>query len=242
VWGSSRAHNRWVRRADRLFLIIHNLRGRRAIPARRLADSLSVSLRTIYRDVADLQLSGVPIEGEAGIGYTLRKGSDIPPLMFDRRELEALVVGARFTQALAGRRLADGARHALVKIEAVLPEALRQRSERSRILAPVVSRRAGERERLDDLHRAIDERRLVRFSYVRADGAGGVREVEPICLAFWGHSWTLGAWCRTRRDFRNFRLDRMASVETLDEEFLADPARGLRAYLDSVGAGPEFEV
>lgn len=106
-----------MRRADRLFLIIHNLRGWRAIPARRLAESLSVSARTIYRDVADLQLSGIPIEGEAGVGYTLRKGSDIPPLMFDPAELEALVVGARFTEALAGKRLADGARQALVKIE-----------------------------------------------------------------------------------------------------------------------------
>jgi predicted DNA-binding transcriptional regulator YafY len=231
-----------VRRADRLFLIIHNLRGRRAIPARRLAEALSVSLRTVYRDVADLQLSGVPIEGEAGVGYTLRKGSDIPPLMFDRTELEALVVGARFTQALAGKRLADGARQALVKIEAVLPEELRRRSERSRILAPVVGRRAAERERLDGLHQAIDERRLVRLSYVRGDGASSVREVEPICLAFWGQSWTLGAWCRTRQDFRNFRLDRTTSVETLSEGFTADPARDLRAYLDSVGAGPEFEV
>ena len=82
----------------------------------------------------------------------------------------------------------------------------------------------------------------MRLSYVRGDGASSVREVEPICLAFWGQSWTLGAWCRTRRDFRNFRLDRMRSVETLSEGFTADPARDLRSYLDSVGAGPDFEV
>jgi predicted DNA-binding transcriptional regulator YafY len=231
-----------VRRADRLFQIIHKLRGRRAIPARRLADSLSVSPRTIYRDVADLQLSGVPIEGEAGVGYTLRKGSDIPPLMFDRTELEALVVGARFTQAFAGRRLAEGARQALVKIEAVLPEELRRRTVRSSILAPVVGRRAAERERLDRLHQAIDEQRLVRFSYVRGDGHDSVREVEPVCLAFWGQSWTLGAWCRTREAFRNFRLDRMASMDMLDEVFPTDPARSLRVYLESMGASPDFEV
>lgn len=231
-----------MRRADRLFLIIHSLRGRRALPARRLAESLSVSLRTVYRDVADLQLAGVPIEGAAGLGYTLRKGSDIPPLMFDRTELEALVVGARFTQALAGKRLADGARQALVKIEAVLPEELRQRTERSRILAPVVERRAAERERLDRLHQAIDERRLVQFAYVRGDGATSVRTVEPICLAFWGQSWTLGAWCRSRHDFRNFRLDRMSEMDLLDGVFDVVPAHGLRAYLEAVGAGPDYEV
>ena len=231
-----------MRRAERLFLIIHNLRGRRAIPARRLAESLSVSARTIYRDVADLQLSGIPIEGEAGVGYTLRKGSDIPPLMFDSAELEALVVGARFTEALAGKRLADGARQALVKIEAVLPEELRRRSERSRILAPVNGRRAAEREQVDRLHQAIDEHRLVRFSYVRGDGTGSLRDVEPICLAFWGQSWTLGSWCRTRQDFRTFRLDRMAAMEALDASFEPEPDHGLRAYLDSVGARPDFEV
>src|SRR5258708_8949302 len=118
-----------MRRADRLFLIIHALRGRRtALPARRLGETLDVSLRTVYRDVADLQLSGIPIEGEAGVGYTLRRGSDVPPLMFTRAELEALVVGARFTEAFAGERLAAAARHALTKVEPVLPDDLRRRT------------------------------------------------------------------------------------------------------------------
>jgi predicted DNA-binding transcriptional regulator YafY len=111
-----------MRRADRLFLIIHALRGRRtALQARSLAQTLGVSQRTVYRDVADLQRSGVPIEGEAGVGYVLRKGSDIPPLMFTADELEALVVGTRFVRAFAGARLADSATTALLKIEAVLP-------------------------------------------------------------------------------------------------------------------------
>src|SRR5450432_4687361 len=109
-----------MRRADRLFLVIHALRGRRtALPARRLAETLGVSLRTVYRDVADLQLSGVPIEGEAGVGYVLRKGSDIPPLMFNADELEALVVGTRFVRAFGSSRLVTGARTALLKIDAV---------------------------------------------------------------------------------------------------------------------------
>ena len=127
-----------MRRADRLFLIIHALRGRRtALQARQLAETLGVSLRTVYRDVADLQLSGVPIEGEAGVGYVLRKGSDIPPLMFSADELEALVVGTRFVRAFAGAKLAEGAQTALMKIEAVLPPELRERSARTRIYAPI---------------------------------------------------------------------------------------------------------
>src|SRR5476651_1216492 len=127
-----------MRRADRLFLLIHALRGRRrAVTARQLAATLGISPRTVYRDVADLQLSGVPIEGEAGIGYVLRKGSDIPPLMFTTDELEALVVGTRFVRAFAGTKLAEGAQTALMKIEAVLPPELRERSARTRIYAPI---------------------------------------------------------------------------------------------------------
>lgn len=230
-----------MRRADRLFLIINALRGRRASTARELADLLQVSPRTVYRDVGDLQLSGIPIEGEAGVGYTLRRGSDIPPLMFTRDELEALVVGARFTRAFAGRRLAASAEQALVKVEAVLPEDLRRRAERSRILAPASRAREAERARLDDLHRAIDAGRAAAFRYTKEDGAASDRVVEPLCLAFWGRAWTLGAWCRTREDFRNFRVDRMEQVTVLEEPVSEDPARGLRAYLAAVGAA-DLEV
>jgi predicted DNA-binding transcriptional regulator YafY len=231
-----------LRRADRLFLIIHHLRGRRVVPARRLAERLGVSLRTVYRDVADLQLSGIPIEGEAGVGYVLRKGSDVPPLMFTREELEALVVGARMTEAFAGKRLGGAARQALTKIEAVLPADLRQRSERSRILAPALRSRGVLRERLDLLHAAIDERRVVHLAYASLAGSASDREVEPLCLLFWGQAWTLGAWCRLRVDFRNFRLDRIEALAARDEIADDDPAHGLRAYLAAAGADPEMEV
>jgi len=162
--------------------------------------------------------------------------------MFTREEFEALVVGARFTEAFAGRRLGRAAQQALTKIEAVLPEPLRTRSERSRILAPRVEARNELRERLDHLHGAIDERRVVRLGYARPDGAASARDVEPLCLAFWGQAWTLGGWCRLRRDFRNFRLDRIAALEVLDEIVVEDPARGLRAFLASAGANPDFEI
>lgn len=225
-----------MRRADRLFLIIHSLRGRRsALPARQLAESLSVSLRTVYRDVADLQLSGVPIEGEAGVGYVLRKGADIPPLMFNAGELEALVVGTRFVQAFAGRRLAASARAALLKIEAVLPPELRRRASHSRIFAPADwhEARSG---LIDRLHEAIASNRVLRMDYRDEAGRDSAREVEPLCLAFWGGVWTLGAWCRLRADFRNFRPDRIAAFEPTGEIFAETPERGLAAYLHANGA------
>ena len=228
-----------MRRADRLFLIIHALRGRRtALPARRLAETLSVSLRTVYRDVADLQLSGVPIEGEAGVGYVLRKGSDIPPLMFTAEELESLVVGTRFVRAFAGARLAQGAQAALLKIEAVLPPELRQRALRSRIFAPTRGREA-ESRRIDRLHEAIAQQQVLRLDYRDEAERTSTREIEPLCLAFWGGKWTLGAWCRLRRDYRSFRPDRIAAFEASGETFTETPERGLAGYLRAAGAGAD---
>ena len=224
-----------MRRADRLFLIIHALRGRRtALPARRLAETLSVSLRTVYRDVADLQVSGVPIEGEAGIGYMLRKGADIPPLMFTAEELEALVVGTRFVRAFAGERLAGGAQAALLKIEAVLPPELRDRAMRSRIFAPT-RWYEGKSGMIDRLHEAIAAHRVLKLEYSDEAQRTSTREVEPLCLAFWGGAWTLGAWCRLRADFRNFRPDRIAAFDATGETFVETNERGLSAYLGRVG-------
>jgi predicted DNA-binding transcriptional regulator YafY len=230
-----------MRRADRLFLIIHTLRGRRtALPARQLAHTLGVSQRTVYRDVADLQRSGVPIEGEAGVGYLLRKGADIPPLMFSTQELEALVVGTRFVRAFTGERLGLGAYSALLKIEAVLPPELRARTERSRIFAPTLPDCRGDAQVIDRLHAAIVEHRVVRLDYRDEAGRDSARDVEPLCLAFWGGVWTLGAWCRLREDFRSFRLDRIVFFVESGEVFVETPERGLVAYLRAVGGKTEL--
>ncbi|QSX79142.1 helix-turn-helix transcriptional regulator [Agrilutibacter solisilvae] len=227
-----------MRRADRLFLLIHALRGRRsAITAVQLATTLQVSPRTVYRDVADLQLSGVPIEGEAGVGYVLRKGADIPPLMFNAEELEALVVGTRFVRAFGGERLGRGATAALLKIEAVLPPELRERSQRTRIFAPEVGDRIENTGLIDALHAAIGAMQVLRLDYRDGQGAVSAREVEPLALAFWGGTLTLGAWCRLRGDFRNFRPDRIVRHAPTGEIFAPDPARGFDAYLRAVNAG-----
>lgn len=224
-----------MRRADRLFLLIHAMRGRRsAITAQQLAQTLQVSLRTVYRDVADLQLSGVPIEGEAGVGYMLRKGADIPPLMFSEDELEALVVGTRFVRAFGGERLGRGATAALLKIEAVLPDALRERSRRTRIFAPRVDGRIESSGLIDALHAAIERMQVLRLDYRDGNGAITTREIEPLALAFWGGTWTLGAWCRLRNEFRSFRPDRIVAYAPTGEIFADDPARNLDAYMRAV--------
>jgi predicted DNA-binding transcriptional regulator YafY len=226
-----------MRRADRLFLVIHALRGRRrALAAHRLADTLGVSLRTVYRDVADLQRSGVPIEGEAGVGYVLRHGADIPPLMFNAAELEALVVGTRFVRAFGGERLAQSARAALLKIVAVLPPELRERSARTRIFAPEVANRIEASGTIDRLHAAIEARQVLAIEYRDEAGNASTRTIEPLCLVFWGSVWTLGAWCRTRGAFRTFRADRIQQFTPTGEAASSDPAYGLDAYLVSVGA------
>jgi predicted DNA-binding transcriptional regulator YafY len=228
-----------MRRADRLFLLIQALRGRRVVTAHRLAELLEVSERTVYRDVRDLQLSGIPIEGEAGVGYVLRRGADVPPLMFTRNELEALVVGARLVEAWTGSRLARSARQALTKIEAVLPEALREPRERSRLYAPALERHSVVGGRIDQLHEAIEQRRVLELEYRDESGDASHRCIRPLCLAFWGAVWTLGAWCELRRDFRSFRLDRIGDLRVVGRSFEEDAEISLAGYLRAVGANPE---
>ena len=125
-----------MRRADRLFGIVQRLRGGRLATARTLAARFEVSERTIYRDIADLQASGVPVAGEAGVGYLLRDGFELPPLMFTRDEIVALVAGARMVQSFGGAAMAGAAAEALVKIGAVLPGSERDRLHRTEILGP----------------------------------------------------------------------------------------------------------
>jgi predicted DNA-binding transcriptional regulator YafY len=201
-----------MRRADRLFAIVQYLRGRRLTTAAQLARWLEVSERTIYRDIAELGASGVPIDGEAGVGYRIRAGFDLPPLMFSFDEIDALVIGARFVEAWGGPKLAGGARSALAKIAAALPSDKRVALERSPLFAPgfFIDPKPG--ERLDALRRAIAEQAFTDLEYKDAAGEITDRRVRPLGLYFWGDAWTLAAWCELRQDFRNFRLDRVAGV------------------------------
>ncbi len=203
-----------MRRADRLFQIVQYLRGGRLLTARRLAERLEVSDRTIYRDIADLIGSGVPIDGEAGIGYLMRSGYDLPPLMFSRGEIAALVAGARMVRSFGGADMALAAEEALTKIAAVLPEALRNSPAGVAIHAHDAGALSdSDRGMIDRLDRATEMQEKLRLTYRDAERNATERTVRPLGLWFWGKVWTLIAWCELRQDFRMFRIDRIASAE-----------------------------
>lgn len=223
-----------MRRADRLFAIVQYLRGRRLTTAAQLARWLEVSERTIYRDVADLAGSGVPIDGEAGVGYRIRAGFDLPPLMFSFDEIDALAMGARFVEAWASPKLARGARSALAKIAAALPGDKRAALESAPLFATgVFDAQAG--ARLDALREAIGERRFADLDYQDAAARVTQRRVRPLALYFWGDVWTLAGWCELRQDFRNFRLDRIAEV-TVTERFPDESGKRLEDFLRKMRA------
>ncbi|HEY2900043.1 MAG TPA: YafY family protein [Polyangia bacterium] len=217
-----------MRRADRLFQIVQRLRRRGVTTAAQLADVLEVSERTVYRDVRDLIASGVPILGEAGVGYALPKGYDLPPLMFTEDELEALILGARIVTAWADVGLARAAEMALAKIDNVLPPRLRGRIPDATLFAPDFHVRRQMAAGLGDLRAAVKERRKVRFAYNDKGGAASERTVWPLGLFYWGQTWSLGAWCELRTDFRNFRLDRIRDLNVDGEQFPQEQGKTLR--------------
>ncbi len=206
-----------MRRADRLFRIVQYLRDGRLTTAAALARRLEVSERTIYRDIADLAGSGVPIDGEAGVGYLMREGYDLPPLMFTRKEIVALVAGARLIRAWGGAAMAEAAEEALVKIRAVLPDSERELARSVQVHAfQMPELDDATRARLDTLEDAIEGRLRLTIDYETGEGVSTTRVIRPLGLWFWGKVWTLVAWCELREDFRMFRADRMDIITTGD--------------------------
>jgi predicted DNA-binding transcriptional regulator YafY len=223
-----------MRRADRLFQIIQLIRKHRVTTAAVLAESLEVSERTVYRDIRDLVLSGVPIEGEAGVGYVLRKGFDLPPLMFTRTEIEALVLGTRVVSSWADPELAKAAQSALDRISVALPDSLRERLVESRLYAPAFMVDTAVVERLGQLRQAVDGRSKTWMAYRDYADSETQRTVRPLGLAFFGTRWTLMAWCELREDFRAFRLDRVRDLQVLPEHFVDEPGKTMDDYLASM--------
>src|SRR5918992_7105 len=213
-----------MRRADRLFEIIQLMRRQKLVRARDLAEKLEVSERTIYRDVRDLIASRVPIEGEAGVGYALRQGFDLPPLMFDEHEIEAPVLGARIIESWTDAKLAEAAGNVIAKVEAVIPERLPPHMAGTAPLPP--SRHRAEPIAVDasELRQALRRRLKVHFHYRDSEDRPTARVVRPLALFFYGPVWLLAGWCELRQDFRMFRVDRMAEAAFLDATF--EPTRG----------------
>ena len=206
-------------RAERLFALLQALRRRRRpVSAAVLAEELAASPRTIYRDIATLRAQGAAIEGEAGIGYVLRPGDVLPPLMFGTAEIEALVLGCRWVMRRTDAPLAAAAHDALAKIAAVLPAPLREEAEFAGLLVgPGESTPA--HVDLAPIRSAIRAEHKLRMSYRDAGDAASERVVWPIALAFFDHVRVLAAWCEMREDFRHFRSDRIVAVADTGERY-----------------------
>ncbi|WP_430447796.1 helix-turn-helix transcriptional regulator [Rhodophyticola sp.] len=219
-----------MRRTDRLFQIVQLLRSGKLLTARHLAEALEVSERTIYRDIGHLVGSGLPIDGEAGLGYLMRAGYDLPPLMFTTEEIVALTAGARMIQAWGGTAMVKGAEQALGKITSVLPEPARRRAEAVAIHAmPRSNMTEALRGTIDQLEAAVTGRERITITYRDEAGQETTRTVRPVGLWYWGTVWTLVGWCELRRDFRMFRLDRIGSSKSAGA-FLPEPGQSLQDF------------
>jgi predicted DNA-binding transcriptional regulator YafY len=231
-----------MRRADRLFELVQLIRGRRLSTATWLAQRLEVSERTVYRDVADLQAQGVPIEGEAGVGYRMRAGYDLPPLMFSHEEAKALVAAVRIARSRLDPALAAEAERGLSKILSVLPAAARAAADSLAVFAPTLGPDPATRERLELLRGAIEGRRKVHVLYVDLQERRSTRTLRPLGCLYWDTVWTLAAWCELRVGFRSFRVDRLEAVEVLEEGYRDEPGKTLADMQRQIEAEMECPV
>ncbi len=222
-----------MRKAERLFQILNLLRNRRTVlTARDIGEALEVSERTIYRDIQALSLSGVPIEGEAGVGYRLQRHFDLPPLMFDQDEVEALLLGARMIRAWSDRQLASSASSALNKILSILPENLRAIEETSAIHVPEFQNQSAKAPYSEEIRKAIKKFEIIGIKYCDAKEVTTERRIWPLGIFFWGNAWTLVAWCELRQGYRVFRLDRIGIYQPTGERFVCHASCSLEHYLE----------
>lgn len=221
-----------MRRADRLFDIIQTLRGARGpTTAAALAETLEVTVRTVYRDIATLQARRVPIEGAAGVGYVLRRGFDLPPLMFTAEEADAIAVGVRMVRRLRDRSMQAAADSVLAKISAVVPQALRGQLSDAPVYVSQGS--AVEPQGIDPaaLREAIRLTRKLRISYANERGERTERTIWPLAMAYYVDVTLVAAWCELRQDYRHFRIERIVESAVLDETFPAANGRLVAEWL-----------
>lgn len=209
-----------MRRADRFLRIIQILRRhRRPVIGQVIAEELEVSLRTIYRDIADLVTDGVPIRGEAGIGYVLGEGYDLPPLMFSADELEAVMLGLRWVARRGDPDLSRAAQDTVAKVGAVLPDHMRPYLFDSPLIAAPSYELHQDKVDVAALRQAIRDQRKVRITYTDEQGAGSDRVIWPIAVSYFDAQRLIVSWCELRNDYRTFRTDRMISADVLTEKY-----------------------
>ena len=221
-----------MRRADRLFDIIQALRtARRPVTAAALAEQLEVTVRTIYRDIAALQGSRVPIEGAPGLGYVLRRGYDLPPLMFTSEEADAIAIGVRLLRRLRDPKLQQAAESVLAKLAVVVPEPLQLHLASAPIYVSDGDAPPATGVDPAELRSASHDARKVVITYIDETGHRTRRTVRPIAMAYYVDVTLLGGWCELRNDFRNFRVDRISNAQLLDERFLAESGKLMAEWL-----------
>ncbi len=220
-----------MRRTDRLFDLIQILRDGRLHTARSMAAQVEVSVRTIWRDMGALQASGLPVDGERGVGYILREAIDLPPLTLTADEIEALRLGAALVGRGADPSLARAAQSLRAKVEGVLPARLVATPGATGPFIFTGRETEDSAIHLPTLRHALRERERLRVDYRDAGRALTTRIVRPLQLEFWGRVWTLAAFCETRADFRTFRLDRIERLGLAGGAFAAEPGRELADYM-----------
>lgn len=220
-----------MRRAERLFRLVRELRARDVSRAEDLASHFEISVRTVYRDIAHLQASGLPIDGEAGVGYILRPGFDLPAMTFTFEQIDALAVGLSFVEVAGDASLSQAAREVRTKLQSALPEPDKRKLESAPLFA---SRRQGRADpKLKILRDAVREAKVLRLHYGDADGIWSERHVRPLAIWAFTDGWLFVGWCELRRDFRAFRLDRISVIEETGEHFADESDKSLSAYLSS---------
>jgi len=221
-----------MRRSDRLFQIVNYLQGRKlAVTAEQIAEELDVCVRTVYRDIRDLMLSGVPVQAEAGVGYMLDKDYHLPPLMFDVEEIEALVLGAAMVGSWTDEHMASISRRVIDKIRAALPDRARSIINETALFALPTTGKLPWTVEFGAIRRCIRNKNKIHISYADEKGDQTKRVIRPLAMASFAPVWLVLGWCELRIDFRSFRLDRIESIEILDEHFRDEPGKTLDDYL-----------
>lgn len=220
-----------MRRTDRLFEIIQILRDGKLHRAQDIAARLEVSVRTIYRDMDTLVASGIPVEGERGVGYMVREAITLPPLTLTTEELEALNLGMAIVAEAADPGLKAAAQSLADKVDAVLPTQTVAEADAWKFAVYPFADAARGFGHMAPLRSAIKSRQKLGLTYRRIDGTLTERRVRPLHMEYWGRIWTLTAWCETRGDFRVFRVDLIEEVTPLPELFVDEPGKRLEDYV-----------
>jgi len=226
-----------MRKADKLFQLTNLIRAKQPITADAIALELNVSVRTVYRYIDDLSISGIPIYGTTGIGYQLHQDFELPPLNLTEKELEALLLGMKMVSAWSGTELAQSSATLATKVQSVLPKDLID-DYSDVVFTPDFIHSSDNKQKWQSIHHAIKSLNCIEIEYCSLDEVTTNRLIYPLGLVYWGNKWTLACWCTQRLDFRNFRIDRMTQLKILSDKFELNKNINLDAFFATTKKSP----